>query len=1129
MTTMTTMHRARAIAAAMTSVLLALPAAAQAQTAVITGKITSEFGQPVEQANVYINDLTISVPTNAQGVYTITVPAARVSGQQLNLRVRAIGYQPGLRPIRLTAGSQTQDFTLKQDINRLNEVVVTGVVGAGTERAKVPYAIGRLTAEDMPVPALDPVQALAGKVAGVRIGQIGGSPGSTPEIMLRGPHSINAQGRSQGPLFVVDGVVLNVGSYDELGGLDIESVEVVKGAAGASIYGATAANGVIVIKTKRGANQEGVKFTARTEYGVSDLNSFSYGAPVNHSLQLDETGTRFCVSGAGPVAPCSRTVNWMSEVLRINSVATDTLRTGFGLQYGQPSGADLLNVFQANQWPGQRYNIMSQISSPGVVALHSLDATGRVGGVRFYASGSYSDDQGAIKELTGQQQRRARVNLDYDVKSTATVSISTLYDRGTTDLHSGNFGALLRGATTGTDVSARDSLGRPLLTVFGPVSRPTTNGQSGYFYNPENEINYRVSDRFLGSMTTTYFPVDWATFDGTIAYDNRTRIDRDFFAKGYRSTTLSVNTNLGNAGIGNRREEAMNGAIGGTFRHQFTNDFNAKLQTRATYEQDVQSVDQANGAQFIVKDIFTLSNASTNITATSSGQTIKREGYFVGGNAEYKNRYIVDATYRYDGSSLFGAGNRWAPFGRVSGVWRVSEEPFWKVPHISDFRLRASDGTAGNSPAFTSQYETYTCVATGCSLGQAGNPLLKPETTREVEVGSDFTLFDRLGIELTHVNSKTNNQILPVPTPAVLGFSTQWQNAGTLSSTTWEAAANLPVLNRRNFSWTMRGTWDRTKTFITQLFEPDFFGAGGTGQGTGSLFFFTADNSTPAGSSFPKNQYGNIWGRQFYKSCSNLPASVQSQCGDGKAFQVNDQGWVVWVGDGNSWQDGITKNLWQTKLPAAKSPWNVPLFFGHPIVDRPLAGQPGEGVPTLHILGNTLPAFRLTWNNTIQYKRLTAYALLDGTFGNYLNNQGEQWGLLDFSSAHFDQGNATVATAKPVGYGWRVGAPESSGTGGFYDVLGPNNYSVEKASFTKLREMSLTYRIGALKGLGGDWTAGVVGRNLYTWTKYSGYDPETGACQSNSSCVTGSGLVNGTDAFDFPTLRRFTFSLSTRF
>src|SRR5205085_6689703 len=251
------------IAAAMTSLLLALPAAVQAQTAVITGKITSEFGQSVDQANVYINDLSISVATYAQGAYTITVPTARVSGQQVNLRVRAIGYQPGLRPIRITAGSQTQDFSLKQDINRLNEVVVTGVVGEGVERSKVPFAVGRVTAEDLIVPALDPVQALAGKVAGVRIASTSGQPGSTPEILLRGPTSINAQGRSQSPLFVVDGVVLNVGSFDELGGLDIESVEVVKGAAGASIYGATAANGVIVIKTRRGAAQDGVKLSFR--------------------------------------------------------------------------------------------------------------------------------------------------------------------------------------------------------------------------------------------------------------------------------------------------------------------------------------------------------------------------------------------------------------------------------------------------------------------------------------------------------------------------------------------------------------------------------------------------------------------------------------------------------------------------------------------------------------------------------------------------------------------------------------------------------------------------------------------------------------------------------------------------
>src|ERR1041385_4566368 len=178
MTTRTTLHRARVVAASLLSLWLAVPAAsAQAQAAVITGKVMSEFGQPIDQANVYINDLTISVGTNAQGVFTITIPTARVQGQAVNLRVRAIGFQPGVIPIRVTAGTQTQNFTLKQDVNRLSEVIVTGSVEA-PERAKVPFSVGRVTSEDLPVPQLDPLSSLTGKVAGVRIASTSGQPRS---------------------------------------------------------------------------------------------------------------------------------------------------------------------------------------------------------------------------------------------------------------------------------------------------------------------------------------------------------------------------------------------------------------------------------------------------------------------------------------------------------------------------------------------------------------------------------------------------------------------------------------------------------------------------------------------------------------------------------------------------------------------------------------------------------------------------------------------------------------------------------------------------------------------------------------------------------------------------------------
>ena len=371
---------------------------------------------------------------------------------------------------------------------------------------------------------------------------------------------------------------------------------------------------------------------------------------------------------------------------------------------------------------------------------------------------------------------------------------------------------------------------------------------------------------------------------------------------------------------------------------------------------------------------------------------------------------------------------------------------------LSDFRLRASRGTAGNTPSFTAQYETYSCSATGCSLGQAGNANLKPETTTETEVGADFTLFNKLGVEVTNANSSTKNQILNVPTPSSLGFSTRWQNAGTLANHTWEVSVNLPVISKRDLQWNMKSSYDRTRTFVTELFIPEYFTSAGTGQGTGSLFLISARKDKVDG--VPANRYGNVWGRKFYKTCGDMPTSVQASCGEGKDFQVNDQGWVVWVGAGNSYKDGIKKNLWQTKLPAAASPFNYPLAFGHPIIDRPLRGEKGEGIGALHILGNTLPNFRLSWNNTVTWKKVSLFALFDGTFGHKINNQGEGWGLLDFNSSYFDQGNKSVEFAKPLGYGWRVGGAEGAGTGGFYDILGPNNYNVENGSYVKLREMS---------------------------------------------------------------------------
>ena len=1116
-------HSARAVAGALVGIMVAASAAgAQSQNAIITGKVVGDAGQPIEFANVFISELTLSVPTNAQGSYSISIPAARALGQAVNLRVRAVGYQPGMVAIKLTGGAQSHNFALKKDINRLSEIVVTGSI-EGTERSKVPFAIGRVTAADLPVPALNPVTALQGKVAGMRIASTSGQPGSTPAILLRGPTSINASGRSTGPLLIVDGTILRNQSLNEIGGLDIESVEVVKGAAGAALYGSSAANGVIVIKTKRGASRDEVKFNFRSEFGISDLNSSQYGAPEFHPLQLDETGTRFCVAGAGNVAPCSRTFNWMEEILRINSVNADTIRTQQSAQFNSPgSGGELLNVFQANVWPGQRYNAFAQMSQQNPVTLNSLDASGRAGGVRYFVSGAFTSDRGAIRNLEGQQQRRARVNLDYDIRPNLTVSVSTLFDKSSTDSRGSFFGGLLRGAPPGTDYLVRDSLGRGIIKGGGTGFRPTGNGAGTFLYATENQTGRSSGTRYLASMTTTYTPSDWASFEALYSYDFRNSLSDSYVTKGYRTDGVSAATNNGNQSVGNSNRESMNAQISATFRKQITSDLNAKVNFRGLIDRDFSRSNSSAGQVYVVKNIYTLSNTTTNFSTGSSSSLIKNMGGIAGANVDYKGKYILDGTYRYDGSSLFGEGNRWAPFGRLSAVWRLSEESFFSLPKVSDFRVRASRGSAGNTPNFSAQYETYNCSASGCSLGQAGNSQLKPETTTENEFGTDLTLFGRLGVEVTYAQSLTRNQILNVPTPSSLGFASKWQNAGTLQNKTWEVALNLPVITKKDFQWNTRATWDRNRSYITDLFMPEYFTSAGTGQGTGSIFLITARKDKVDG--VPVNRFGNIWGRKFYKTCSDLPSSVQTQCGAGKPYQVNDQGWVVWAGEGNSYRDGITKNLWQTKLPAAQSPWNFPLQFGHPIVDRPLKGEKGEGVGINHIIGNTLPKFRFALNNTVTYKKLSLYALLDATIGHNIQNQGEGWGLLDLSSNYFDQGNASVETAKPLGYGWRVGGSEGAGSGGFYDLLGPNNYNTEDGSYAKFREVSLTYQIGKVAGMG-DWTLSAIGRNMFTFTKYSGYDPEVGV----SGGQAGSGLINQVDAFDFPTLRTYTISLSTRF
>src|SRR6266550_536775 len=237
-------HNRRGLLFAMVAALALLVAGAStawAQDAVVRGTITSDRGEPIAGANVVLEELRIGVVTTATGQYTLNV---------------------------------------------------TGTQEA-TEAVKVPFTVSRVDASQLPVPASNPLTQLQGKVPGANIVSASGRPGSQPAVLLRGPTSINASGRGQDPLYIVDGVIIN-GNLSDLNPRDIENVEVVEGAAGASLYGARAGNGVINITTKSARRSlEGVKFGIRSEGGVSDIER-DFGLARYQALATDETGSMFC-------------------------------------------------------------------------------------------------------------------------------------------------------------------------------------------------------------------------------------------------------------------------------------------------------------------------------------------------------------------------------------------------------------------------------------------------------------------------------------------------------------------------------------------------------------------------------------------------------------------------------------------------------------------------------------------------------------------------------------------------------------------------------------------------------------------------------------------------------------------
>ena len=1012
-------------------------ATARAQTGRVTGIISdSAAGFPVAGVTVALTGTTLGGVSAENGRYTI----AAVPPGTYALEARRLGYTPVRHAgVVVTAGQTTTlDFKVLSAALHLQETVITGVVDP-TAGTKVPFTVGRVTAADMPVPPTNAVASIQGKVAGVAIVPPA-QPGDGISIQLRTPTSIN---KSTSPLIVVDGVILSnvTSSSADLSSLDIESIEVVKGAAGASLYGSKAANGVIQIRTARGSGLSlgQTQFTVRSEMGGTSMSRDVKRA--KYHFYLTNAAGEY-VNAAGAV------------VTRENRVARPAVSRFQDVPYVTPI-----------------YNPVEEVFHPGSSANNSLTIAQNGEKTNFLTTLSQQNIDGVLRDHGAYRSTNFRINLDHRPRDDFQFSVSGYHSRSRREELDGDLFFNL--TATAPDVNLLDK--DPDGTKF--IFQPDPQGvHPNPLYMAETQENSNERMRTLGSVNVRYTPRQWLAAEANASYDRTDRHRSFFLDRGLKSE----NQALGDPGRLSL-DDLYNSALNASGSVSLLKDFNkltARTTARVLIEKQTEQSATASGTNFAVSGVPRL-DAALSRNSASSLEEVRAEGYFLTGGMDYDSRIILDALVRRDASSLFGPGEQWATYYRASAAYRMAQEPWWPWKRVNEFKLRGSQGTAGTRPSFADQYETYTISSNGTlAKSVLGNRFLKPERAKETEFGLDVIFDNRYSLQLSRVNVRTTDQLVAIPLPGAVGFTSQWQNAGTVVGNSLEGTLEAQIIRNQSMSWRLGVTADRSRHHIAE------FNRSCLRTATISYRCVGEDLAT---------MYGNA----FVHSLSQLPAADAATQG---IFEVNDDGILVAVGAGNHF---TTPGKWGTTVVSNGTTYQ----WGMPIVRRDSTGQ-----QAIIKIGSGNPRFHYGVSNNVTWKGFQIYGLLDTQMGGNIYNQNNQRSYQYNRSSDVDQTGKPDSLKKTVDYYALV-----------YNGNAIEDWFVEPGGFVKLREISVRYqiprrllaRIPGNRGVGASFS--VIGRNLKTWTKYKGYDPEVGT------------VINRLDSYDYPQYRNFTGVLQIQF
>jgi TonB-linked SusC/RagA family outer membrane protein len=771
--------------------MAALPALAQ--TSAISGRVAGSDSGALPGVTVLEQGTTNGTTTGADGSFSLSVkPGA-------TLVISSIGYTTQTVAV---GGRTTLNITLQAAASELDEAVV---VGYGTQsKADLTGSVTQIsgsTVANQPVTSFE--QAIQGRTPGVVINQGSGKLGQGINIQVRGTSSVTASNR---PLYVIDGVPITFQDQSQAGDEplnpladlnpnDIESISILKDASASAIYGSRASNGVVLITTKKG-RQGQTKVTAGYYYGTS--------APtrLRQFLDADQYKTLLgeSMTNAGIIGPNART--------QYPNV-TDAFAGEGGLDYNSPYNTPWDRLAFRNNG---KFKLFGQGAN---VAQYDFSAAGGDAKTRFFLSGTFNDQKGII---IGNRFRRGslRLNLDHSIFDNLKVGLNVSLARTVNDRVSG-------------DNAFSNPLQLNALTPIQPQYDPTTGllNASTIYYN--NLIDQELGSNRAGtyrSFSTAY--LNWVIIKGLTL---RTEIGGDFLNLNEDLVRGAGTQDGGATGYAfNSQTQTVNYTNTNTLTYNYNlgEDHHFDFLVGESYQRADQKVTSAEGRGFPTTEFTRIASAAVKTGGnTSFGTGYSFLSYFGRVNYNFRGKYLVGGSIRRDGSSRFGANNRYGTFGAGSVGYLVSEESFLKDNKVLNFlKVRASYGVTGNGEIgnFSSRrlvsalpYADQSGIAPDAALG---NPNLSWETTKQVDLGVEFALLDnRITGEVDLYQKNTTGLLLNRQLQLTSGYTTITENVGSLRNKGLEIALNGRILDG-DFKWSVGGNMSFNRNLIQNLPTP---------------------------------------------------------------------------------------------------------------------------------------------------------------------------------------------------------------------------------------------------------------------------------------------------------------------